>query len=194
MDVGHAVCAWCSRSAALLCRICDGGGCAARCDLWSAAVPGSVGDILYDVAIRALDEQEREVAGVSRRTGTLTASTAVAATVLGGAAFDGPHPLGRAAWAATAFGIGGAVVVCAASVHLLRSHRLRFSIDARQITGLHLQRDARADDLRADLALALARRVERNARSITAMHGVFAIALGGFVCELVGLGLAAALA
>jgi hypothetical protein len=157
-------------------------------------VPGSVGDILYDVAIRALDEQEREVAGVSRRTGTLTASTAVAATVLGGAAFDGPHPVGRLAWAATAFGIAGAVVVCVASVHLLRSHRLRFSVDARRITRLHLQPDARADDLRTDLALALARTAQQNARIITAMHDVFGVALAGFVCEVVGLGLAAALA
>jgi hypothetical protein len=158
-------------------------------------VPGSVGDILYDVAIRALDEQEREVAGVSRRTGTLTASTAVAATVLGGAAFDGPHPLGRVAWVATAFGIAGAVVVCAASVHLLRSHRLRFSFDARQISRLHRDADdGRADDLRADVALALAVEARRNAGIISVMHDVFAIALAGFACEVVGLGLAAALA
>ncbi len=57
-------------------------------------MPGTVSDTFYDLAIRAIEEQEREVNGLRARTGTILASGAVAATLLAREVFAGPHPVG----------------------------------------------------------------------------------------------------
>jgi hypothetical protein len=93
-------------------------------------VPSTTSETFYDLAIRAIEEQEREVNGLRARTGTLVAAAAVAATVLAREVFAGAHPNGWLAWTATGIGLIALGAVLLASVYLLRSHDLSFSVDA----------------------------------------------------------------
>jgi hypothetical protein len=73
-------------------------------------------EAVYDIAVRALEAQEREVNSLRTRTGTLAAAAALAASLLGREAFVGSDPEGFVAWVATAAGLVALAVVLFASV------------------------------------------------------------------------------
>jgi hypothetical protein len=84
-----------------------------------------------------------------------------------------------------------------ASVHLLRSHELSFSMDAAAAfeeaeSGGALQDDD-AEGLHIGLTYGLAAIQARNSPTLQRLKVAFAWALGGVVVEILGLGLAAAL-
>ena len=68
----------------------------------SGGMPSTAGETFYELAVGALDEQEREVSSLRSRTGTLAA--AVAASLLGREMFTDSHPEGSAEWIAAATG------------------------------------------------------------------------------------------
>ncbi len=121
------------------------------------------------------------------------------ATLLSDPVFAATHPDGLLEWLASAFGLGGLVVVLSAAIYLLRSHDLAFALDVRET---YLEAEARGDlvadedvdTLHAQLAFTMADRHAENADTVVAMRDAFALALAGLVAEVVGLGLAAALA
>ncbi|HEV7808855.1 MAG TPA: hypothetical protein VGO80_23835 [Solirubrobacteraceae bacterium] len=163
-------------------------------------MPSTISETLYDVAFRAIEEQEREVASLRARTGTLVAAAAVAATLLVRSVFAGIHPHGWVAWCMTAAGLQGLAVVLIASIYLLRSHDLSFSIDASAALEELLGDEPLGDDdsARAHVHGALTYRLSdmqaENALTVSQLRVAFAAALAGLVVEIVGLGLAAALA
>ena len=52
---------------------------------------GTASETFYDLAIRAIEEQEWEVNSLRTRTGTIAAAGAVAATILAREVFAGSH-------------------------------------------------------------------------------------------------------
>jgi hypothetical protein len=161
-------------------------------------MPGSPSDTFYDLAIRAIEEQEREVNGLRARTGTIVAAGAVAATLLAREVFAGSHPDGSFEWIVTGVGLAGLAVVLLASVYLLRSHDLSFSIDAREAYERAGDRGILdLDDVevvRIDLVYNLSDMQGNNSVTVKRLRKAFAAALGGLVVEIIGLGLGAALA
>jgi hypothetical protein len=152
--------------------------------------------VFYDLALRSLEEQEPQVAGLRSRTGTMVAAAAVTATLLAREVFAGSDPDGVVGWAATAVGLVGLAIVLGASVQLLRSHELVFSIDAAEVFEDALAHEALDDleGLQTGLTYELSSIQADNTRTITDMKTAFALALGGLVLEVLGLGLGAAVA
>ncbi len=161
-------------------------------------MPGRPSDTFYDLAIRAIEEQEREVNGLRARTGTIVAAGAVAATLLAREVFAGSHPDGSFEWTVTGVGLAGLALVLLSSVYLLRSHDLSFSLDAR--AAYERARDLGVLDVdgveavRIDLVYNLSAMQGNNGVTVERLRVAFAAALGGLVVEIVGLGLGAALA
>ena len=160
-------------------------------------MPATVGETFYDLAVRSLEEQEREVSSLRSRTGTLVAAAAVAATLLGREVFADAHPDGVVEWLACGAGLLALGVVLGASVYLLRSHELAFGMDAAAAfeeaeAGGALEGDD-AEGLQIGLTYGLAAIQARNHPTLERLKLAFAWALGGVVVEILGLGLAAAL-
>jgi hypothetical protein len=159
---------------------------------------GVVGEILYEVALRALDDQEREVAGLRSRGSTLLATATVVATLLANAAFGHARAGRPLALTATVVGMFGVAAVLGSVVFLLRSHTMRFSLDAEDLgpppgdgpTPMGWD----AETLREDLAVVMTRFYRRNAPRIDALRIALSVALTSLVVEVLGLGLAAAVA
>jgi hypothetical protein len=108
--------------------------------------------LLYELALRALDQQERQVAELRARTGTLLAAAALSATFLGGTAVDraGISALSVPAIAA----LGTTVLLC---LRVLAPHRMGFALKVRDLYEVLI---ADADDQRL-VHLRLARRLDR---------------------------------
>jgi len=158
-------------------------------------VPSTTAETFYDLGIRALEEQERQVSSLRARTGTLVAAAAVAATLLAREVFAQRHPEGALEWLGSVLGVLGLAGVVAASVYLLRSHDLAFSVDARKAyRNAAEDGDLTVSALQVGLAVAFARTQARNQPTVSRMRVAFALALGGVVAEIVGLATAAALA
>lgn len=159
-------------------------------------MPAAARQTFYELAVRALEEQERHVADLRSRTGTLVAAAAVAATLLADEVFAGAHPAGTAEWLSTGLGLAGLVAAFVASVFLLRSHDLVFSVDAAVL--LREAEDAGALDDDDEVAVALTFELSQiraqNSPTVVRLDMAFAAALTGLVLEVVGLGLGAALA
>lgn len=162
-------------------------------------MPSSVPETFYELAVRALEEQERQVTSLRVRTGTLVAAAAVGATLLARAVFAGTHPDGVTEWIVTTVGIAGVGAVLAASVFLLRSHDLAFSLDVREAysdaearQGIDGETDV--DGLQLALAFSLSDRQADNQPTVRSMRTAFAWALAGLIAEIVGLGAGVALA
>jgi hypothetical protein len=162
-------------------------------------MPSTASETCYDFALRAIEEPEREVAGIRTRTGTLVAAAAITATVLAREVFAGAHPDGWVAWTATMVGLVALLVVLLASVDLLRSHNMSFSVDAadayHQATRwFGTTDDHDPDEVHVALTYNLGDLQAANAATVKRLRKVFATALGGLVVETVGLGLGTALA
>jgi len=61
-------------------------------------MPSATSETFYDLAIRAVEEQDREVNSLRTRTGTILAAATIAATVLAREVFAGAAPSGWMAW------------------------------------------------------------------------------------------------
>jgi hypothetical protein len=160
-------------------------------------VPSTAGETFYDLAIRSLEEQEREVNSLRTRTGTLVAAAAVAATLLSSAVFVDTHPEGALEWIATGVGLAALAVVLLASVYLLRSHDLTFTVDAAAVYEDAERAGALDDDvegLHIGLTYGLSSMQADNSVIVGNLKTAFAIALAALVIEVLGLGLGAALA
>lgn len=160
-------------------------------------MPSTASETFYDLALRALEEQERQVTSLRSRTGTLVAAAAVAATLLGREVFAGAHPDGVVEWVACGTGLVALAVVLGASVYLLRSHDLTFSMDAaatfEEAEAGGALGDDDAEGLQIGLTYGLASIQAGNSATVQALKTAFAWALGGLVVEILGLGLSAAL-
>lgn len=85
---------------------------------------------VYELARDALTEQERSVADMRTRGGPIAAATGVVAGLLAGSVFADSAPDGLLAWALTAVGAAGAIVVLAATVWIFRPTRFSWTLHA----------------------------------------------------------------
>jgi hypothetical protein len=147
-------------------------------------------------ALRALDEQERQVGELRGRLPPVVAAGGIGATLLTRPVFGGHHPTGVVEIAATSVGLLGATVLVLAGAYLLRSRRLAFSVDARAALAaaedLELLDDA--ERFHESMIATLTDRRAGNSEIVGRLHDALAIALAGLLLELVGLGVAAAVA
>lgn len=90
----------------------------------------SVEDVLFELSLRALDQQEREVASLHARTGTLLAVAALSTSFLGVRVLDGAHPAAVVVLAIATF--VGTVVL---AVNAIRPRGLVTGVDPREVAG-----------------------------------------------------------
>jgi hypothetical protein len=151
---------------------------------------------IYELALRALDEQERQVDHLRSRAGAVIAAAGVGVTLLAEPVFHRSHPDGWAEIGATALGLAGAAGVVLATAYLLVSRPLAFSVDARRALtaaeALDVLDDGRLFD--ESMALALRDRREGNEAIVGRLHTAFSAAVAALLAELTGLAAAAALA
>jgi hypothetical protein len=155
-------------------------------------MPATAGETFYDLALRALDDQQSEVAGLRTRAGTILAAAAVVATLLARPVFAEPVPDSMLFRATVAVGVAGFLVVLTATVDLLRTHRLAFSVDARQAYVRTLDAGD-VETVHLMLAVLLERRRRANSVSIARLQSGCGIALAGLTLATAGFGTAAAL-
>ena len=150
---------------------------------------------IYDLAVEALAEQERQVSEVRGRGPALLAAGAVIASLLTKPVFDGPHPDGFPELLAAVLGLAGVAGVLVFVVLLLRPYDLGFSVKAGATYRALWDQEILEQPL-IDLALAEAfeERREDNAAVVKRLVRYLALALGSLVVETIGLGTAAALA
>ena len=153
---------------------------------------------IYELALRALDEQDRQVDDVRGRLAPVLAAGGVGLTLLTRPVFSGDHPSGAVELAATIVGLLGAVALVLASAYVLHPRRLAFSVNARATLDAIRDRDAQIledEDLYHETMIAtLTRRREGNQPIVDRLHTAFSVGLLGLLAELGGLALAAALA
>lgn len=133
------------------------------------SMPATLEEILFEQAQRALDRQERTVADLRARTGTLVAAGALVGGLLAGA-----MPSDGAAHVWSLAGLAALAVTLAASLVILLPKRLVFVLDVDQLsTELWGDRDDLATVYRR-LADVLWRARRRNFPRVEAMHLLFA--------------------
>jgi hypothetical protein len=151
---------------------------------------------IYDLALRSLDEQERQVGDLRGRLAPVVAAGGLGITLLARPVFAGSHPDGVSEVMATVLGLAGAAVLVLAAAHVLRPRPMAFSVDAQ--AALDAARTADVLDTSTEfdeaMARALANRRAGNAPIVDHLHQAFTVALLGLLVELVGLSSAAALA
>lgn len=110
--------------------------------------------------------------------------------------FAAAHPDGGVEWVSAGFGLAGLGVALLASVYLLRSHGLAFSLDA--AAAYEEARDAGALDdsdpeaLHIGLTYGPSGIHADNSKTVGRMKRAFALALMGLVAEILGLGVGTA--
>lgn len=153
---------------------------------------------IYELALRALDEQDRQVDALRGRLAPVLAAGGVGLTLLTRPVFAGDHPSGVLELGATIVGIVGAIVLVLASAYVLHPRRLAFSVHASDALEAIRERDATVledeDRYYETMIVALARRRDGNQPIVDRLHTSFSVALLGLLAQLSGLALAAALA
>ena len=153
---------------------------------------------IYELALRALDEQDRQVGDLRGRIAPVVAAGGIGLTLLTRPAFSGSHPSGAIELAATVIGLLGAVTLVLASAYVLHSRELGFSVNARATLEAIRDRDAailEEEDLFHETMIAtLTVRRQGNQPIVDHLHSAFSVGLLGLLLELGGLALAAALA
>ena len=153
---------------------------------------------IYELALRALDEQDRQVGDVRGRLAPVLAAGGVGLTLLTRPVFSGAHPSGSLELVATIVGLLGAVTLVLASAYILRPRPLAFSVNARATLDAIRDRDANVledEDLYHETMIAaFSRRRDGNQPIVDRLHTAFSVGLLGLLAELGGLSLAAALA
>jgi hypothetical protein len=153
---------------------------------------------IYELALRALDEQNRQVDDLRGRLAPVLAAGGVGLTLLTRPAFGGDHPSGAIEFAAAIVGLLGAVTIVLASAYVLHPRRLAFSVKASATLAAIRGRDAgilQDEDLYHEtMIVTLTRRREGNQPIVDRLHTAFSVGLLGLLADLGGLALAAALA
>ena len=154
-------------------------------------MPATPAETLYDLAVRSLEQQEREVNSLRARTGTLAAA-AVAATFLTREAFSGAHPTSLLAWSASSVSLGELATVLLTSVYLLWPHQLHFGADAASMTGVATRQGAprrdRVTGLQVGLVEDLSAMRAGNEMVIDRLRTAFSWALVALVVVVLGSG------
>ena len=86
-------------------------------------------DRIYQLALRALDEQERQVGDLRGRLAPVVAAGGLGLTLLARPVFAGQHPDGLWEILTAIIGITGAALLVVAAAYVLRSRPLAFSVD-----------------------------------------------------------------
>jgi hypothetical protein len=153
---------------------------------------------IYELALRALDEQDRQVGDVRGRLAPVVAAGGVGLTLLTRPAVSGSHPSGAVELAATVVGLLGAAALILASAYVLHPRRLAFSVNARATLDTIRARDAdilEDEDLFHETMIStLTARRLGNQPIVDRLHTAFSVGLVGLLLELGGLSSAAALA
>jgi len=153
---------------------------------------------IYELALRALDEQDRQVGDLRGRLAPVLAAGGIGLTLLTRPAFSADRPSGAVELVATIVGMLGAVTLVMASAYVLHPRRLAFSVNAR--TTLDAIRDRDADMLEDEdlfhetMISTLTARREGNQPIVDRLHTAFSVGQIGLLLELGGLSFAAALA
>lgn len=135
--------------------------------------------LTYEQAQKALEQQERQVAELRQRTGTLLGAAALTASFFGAAAL-GRDGVGTPVVLA---GIALAVTVLS-GLYVLYPHRLEFSSDARRLYD-HLTPDRdEPDRLHVRLAFGLRDTRQRNQRRADQLARCLAVAAGALVIQI----------
>jgi drug/metabolite transporter (DMT)-like permease len=149
---------------------------------------------VYDLALRALAEQERQVTALHGRLAPVLAAGGLAATLLAPAAFRGERPAGAVATIGVVIGLVGVAVLVLAGAYVLLPAPLSFGLDACAAAAAlrgRPDRDARA--VYAALTDALDRRRIGNATAIRRLHVAFTVMVCGMLVEVCGLAAAVAI-
>ena len=136
-------------------------------------------------ARRALDEQERAVADIRSRAGTLVSAAAIATSFLGGPSLA-RGALGVAGWIAIAAFVS---VSIATLVILWPRHQLEFSLRPARIIAVYLERDGAprnpASSIERDLALHMDSSADQNRRQLKTLEDAFRVATLMLTTEIV---------
>lgn len=156
---------------------------------------------IYELALRALDEQERQINDARASVPPLLAAGGLGATLLAQPAFGGGHPRGPWELTAVAVGLLGAAFLICAVLVLLRSTSIAFSVDAPRMlavapdtAGLGTRVAWTEQQFYEVTARSLARRRGANVPTVKRLRTALDLALFALAIELVGLASAAALA
>jgi hypothetical protein len=144
---------------------------------------GDLERIAYELAVRALDKQERVLEELRARIGIVLGASSLVVSLLGGAAFDGPRSILLLAVALAAFviSLGASLVV------LLPREGLVFSLNGPgAYERLYDFRDD-VDELHRRLAYELQRFWERNDRRLAPVRRAFRVAAYALAAEVVAL-------
>jgi hypothetical protein len=129
--------------------------------------------LVYELALRSLDQQERELSELRSRTNTVIAAAAVIASFLGAAAIREHDGLTALAFLALAV----LVITGGLSLYVLWPRELRFAFDARRTYGeLYPLRD-NVDEAQLSIAYRARDRYQRNKKSIDQLELAFQAAV-----------------
>lgn len=149
---------------------------------------------LYDLALRALDEQERRVDALRGRLGPVLAAAALGTSLLSGPTIGGFAPKGVAGIVAIALALSGLLATLSAAAYLVGGRRfVGLDSDPRGLLAA-LQREGLLDDdaLFFDAMIGhLGRRRAHNAAAILRLEAAFTAMLCGILVMQCGLALAA---
>jgi hypothetical protein len=141
---------------------------------------------VYDLALRALDEQERQVIELRSRLAPVLAAGGIVATLLSRPALHRPHGAGPVHVAFIAIGFLGVAITALMAGYLLLSRPLSFGADASVAWRCAV---SDTETYYASMIRMLDRRRLQNIPIIKRLHGAFAVMLCGMlfaVCGLVG--------
>ena len=144
---------------------------------------------IYELALHALDKQDRHVDDVRGRLAPVLAAGGVGLTLLTRPVISG-DPSGAVELVAAIVGLVGAVTLVLASAYVLHPRRLAFSVNARATLDAIRDRDAEIledEDLYHETMIAtLPRRREGNQPIVDRLHTAFSVGLLGLLAELGG--------
>lgn len=144
----------------------------------------TLAQLMYEQAQRALEQQERQVAELRQRAGTLLAATALIASVFGVSASGG----GRTALP-TVLGGASLVVAVLGALFALYPHRLDFATDARRLYDALASDQDDLDRVHLRLAFGLRDTRERNGTCVDRATRCLAVATVALITQIVcGLG------
>jgi hypothetical protein len=148
---------------------------------------------LYDLALRALDEQERRADALRARLGPVLAAAALGASLLSGPVVGGEPPSSVAGILALVVAVGGLAVALVATRSLLTHRAAPLEEDVSRLT-VELGQDSALDDATQfyeAMIGRLARHARRTTRSLDGSERTFTAVLCGILVMLCGLALAA---
>jgi len=149
---------------------------------------------LYDLALRALDEQDRRADALRGRLGPVLAAAALGASLLSGPVIGGAHPASAGGKLGLAVAICGLLLETAATFRLLTMRRGPLDdIDVRRLA-TDLQSLGVLDDegeFYEAMIIRICERIDRRANAVEETAASFTAMLWGILLMLCGLALAA---